>query len=136
MHKTHPALFTLSDEIKRASELCEKAGIFFKTKELLGMHDGKLHGTYHYPDAVFSKTLKTVQCKTSELLLSPEGDIFRCHHDLYNKKNPIGHILDKDFQIEDIFRECKYYGNCNPCDVKRKNNRYQEFGHCSVEVIH
>lgn len=123
-----------ADDIKKAQEKCDELGILFKTKELLGMHDGKLYGTYHYPDSVFSKELKNCLCKTSELLISPEGDIFRCHHDLYNKLTPIGHILDPDFEIHDIFRECQFYGNCNPCDVKKKNNRFQNFGHCSVEI--
>jgi uncharacterized Fe-S radical SAM superfamily protein PflX len=122
------------EDILKAQELCDKEGILFKTKELLDVHEGKVHGTYFYQDSCFSKTLKKCQCKTSELLLSPEGDVYRCHHDLYKKILPIGHILDPDFQIEDKFRECTFYGNCNPCDVKLKNNRYQEFGHCSVEI--
>lgn len=121
-------------QTQNARQKCEKLGITFKTKELLGVYGGALHGTYHYPDSIFQKSLKNCLCKTSELLISPEGEIFRCHHDLYNNLNPIGHILDPNFQIEDIFRPCSYYGNCNPCDVKLKNNRFQNFGHCSVEI--
>lgn len=127
----HPSTFR---QTATARERCEELGITFKTKELLGLYDGVLHGTYHYPDSVFQKTTKDCLCKTSELLISPEGDIFRCHHDLYNNIAAIGHILDPVFQIEDIFRPCSFYGNCNPCDVKLKNNRFQNFGHCSVEI--
>ncbi|EQC51954.1 radical SAM protein [Bacteriovorax sp. DB6_IX] len=132
-------IFTVDHPISKAQTekariVCHDNGIIFKTKELLGKYDGQLFGTYKYDDAIFAKELKTVQCRTSELLISPEGNIFRCHHDLYNKKMPIGDILDNDFKIEDIYRECKYYGMCNPCDVKLKNNRHQEFGHCSVDI--
>jgi pyruvate-formate lyase-activating enzyme len=122
------------EDIVKAREICDSEGLIFKTKEFLGMHEGQLYGTYHYEGSVFSEEVKTVQCKTSELLISPEGYIFRCHHDLYNKITPVGHILDPKFEIQDVFRVCDYYGKCNPCDVKRKNNRFQNFGHCSVEI--
>ena len=73
-------------------------------------------------------------CKTSELLIDPFGEVYRCHHDLYNQLNTVGSILDPEFEIKDIFRSCQYYGNCNPCDVKIKNNFQQVFGHTSVEI--
>jgi hypothetical protein len=30
---------------------------------------------------------------------------------------------------------CYNFGDCNPCDVKIKTNRFQEYGHTSVEII-
>jgi hypothetical protein len=122
------------EDLKRAREICEDNDLVFKTKEFLGVHDGKVYGSYHYPDSVFQKELSTVDCKTSELLISPEGYVYRCHHDLYNKKAPIGDILSPAFKINEEFTTCTYYGQCNPCDVKLKNNRFQNFGHCSVEI--
>ena len=110
--------------------------MFFKTKELLAEYENEVYGEYQYPGSCFSSELKTVNCKTTELLIAPEGDVFRCHHDLYNKKMPIGNMLDPEFVIQDKFRICTYFGQCNPCDVKIKNNRFQEFGHCSVEIEH
>lgn len=127
----HPAYKT---ELKEAQELSQEKGLEFKTKELLGRYEETLHGLYKYPDSVDSNILKSCECKTSELLISPEGQVFRCHHDLYNLKFPIGDMLNPEFQIEDIYRPCHFYGNCNPCDVKIKNNRYQEFGHTSVDI--
>ncbi|MBT4790159.1 MAG: radical SAM protein [Halobacteriovoraceae bacterium] len=121
-------------EIFIAKEMCTKNDLIFKTKEFLGMYDGKLYGTYKYPESVFSNTQKECLCKTSELLICPEGFVYRCHHDLYNKINPIGDLLDNNFTIMDEFKPCSYFGKCNPCDVKLKNNRLQEFGHCSVEI--
>jgi MoaA/NifB/PqqE/SkfB family radical SAM enzyme len=121
-------------EIMRAKVVCEKLGIDFRTKEFLGLYEGEIFGHYHYEGAVFSRKLKNCLCKTTELLIDPFGDIFRCHHDLYNKISPIGNLLDPQFQIEDIYRPCSYFGNCNPCDVKLKNNYKQEFGHTSVSI--
>ena len=46
----------------------------------------------------------------------------------------IGHILDESFVIEDIFRPCRAFGLCNPCDIKVKTNRFQQYGHTSVEI--
>ncbi len=122
------------ESILEAQKLFSEHGIDFRTKEFLGMEEGKLYGTYSYPDAVFSKTVRSCLCKTSELLIDPFGAVFRCHHDLYNNLNPVGHILDPDYQIKDEFSRCDFFGKCNPCDVKLKNNRHQEFGHTSVEI--
>ena len=62
--------------------------------------------------------------------------MYRCHADLYKGRNPIGHILDEYFTEDSIeeFRECSFFGDCNPCDVKVKTNRFQVFGHTSVEI--
>lgn len=122
-------------EILRAKEVCEAEGIDFRIKDFLGLHHGKIYGAYAYPEAVFAEKLKSCFCKTSELLIDPFGDVFRCHHDLYNKINPIGNILSPEFFIEDKYRPCEYFGRCNPCDVKIKNNYLQQSGHTSVTII-
>jgi hypothetical protein len=62
------------------------------------------------------------------------GSIYRCHSDLYEGRAPVGNILDPAFQIQEVFRLCDYFGHCNPCDVKLKTNRFQQFGHTSVEI--
>jgi len=121
-------------EISEAKIRCEKLGIDFRTKEFLGEHNGGLNGTYKYDGACDKSFRKSVECKASELLLDSKGNIFCCHSDLYAGANPIGHILDQDFEIEDRFRSCDNFGHCNPCDMKVKTNRFQEFGHTSCEV--
>lgn len=113
---------------------CVQAGIDFRLKELLGVHEGRMYGTFRYPDAVSNPVLKRCRCRTSEVIIGPDGGVYRCHHDLYKDFQPIGHILDPEFIIEDRFRECSSFGDCNPCDVKVKTNRFQIHGHTSVEI--
>ena len=77
---------------------------------------------------------KRCLCCTSELIVGPDGNVFGCHHDLYKNFAPIGNLLETDFAIEDGFRECNQFGDCNPCDIKIKTNRFQIYGHTSVEI--
>lgn len=122
-------------DIAKAREYCIPLGIDFRTKDFLGEFGGELHGQYRYPGACDRKARTTVKCRTTELLIGPSGDIFRCHSDLYEGRDPIGHILDPDFVIDTGFRLCQNFGHCNPCDVKVKTNRFQQFGHTSVEIL-
>jgi len=79
------------DYIKRLSK---QLGIDFRLKEFLGVWQNTLWGHYKYPDAI-NGTLKSVKCKTTELLIAPDGNIHRCHRDLYHGENPVGNILDE-----------------------------------------
>lgn len=121
-------------KIKTAQKICKSKGIDFRTKEFLGEHGGKLYGQYRYPGAVSQKFRKNVFCKTTELIVGPTGHIYKCTADVNENREAIGHILDTDFQIEDKFRPCDWFGHCNPCDVKLKTNRFQIFGHSSVQI--
>lgn len=127
----HPAWF---GEIERAREECAREGIDFRFKEFLGRHDGALHGTYAYPGALSGRAGRRVKCRTTELIIGPDGHVFRCHADLYLGRASIGHLCDPAFRIADIHRSCDAFGTCNPCDVKVKTNRFQEFGHTSVDI--
>jgi len=122
------------DIILDAQKKCKSLGIDFRTKSFLGFYNGRLYGEYKYEGACEMKDKKEVNCKTTELLIRPDGNIYRCHRDLYGDGEPIGNILDPEFQIQDRFRPCTEFGFCNPCDVKITNNRFQQFGHCSVEI--
>jgi len=122
--------------ILQVQKECIESGIDFRAKEYLGEFNAKVYGTFKYPDCVSSSVLRSCSCRTSELIIDPAGYVFRCHSDLYNGRNPVAHILDDNFNQEGIdkFRQCDYYGDCNPCDVKVKTNRFQIFGHTSVEI--
>ncbi|BAM32474.1 radical SAM domain-containing protein [Helicobacter cinaedi CCUG 18818 = ATCC BAA-847] len=122
--------------IKEVQDICLKEGIDFRLKEYLGFDGKEWHGTYKYPEAISQNVNRFCECKTSELLIAPNGGVYRCHSDLYESRTPIGSILDPKFQIQDIYRPCFVYGHCNPCDIKVKTNRFQEFGHTSVDIKH
>lgn len=122
------------DHILAVQQQARNEGIDFRTKEFLGFAHGQLHGMYKYPEACSLEVTRTVMCRTTELLMGPEGQVYRCHHDLYEKKPPVGHILDAAFAMSGDFRRCEYFGHCNPCDIKVKTNRLQQFGHTSVEI--
>ncbi len=130
------------DEKKRThilavQEYCLNMGLDFRLKEFLGEYDGRLYGTFKFPACVNGKELLSCSCRTSEIIVDPAGYVFKCHADLYSSRNPIAHILDENFSEEtiDMFRKCNHYGSCNPCDVKVKTNRFQIFGHTSVEIV-
>ncbi|MSN25210.1 MAG: radical SAM protein [Geobacter sp.] len=126
----------LRGHILECQERCLALGLDFRLKEFLGDHDGVMYGTFKYDDSVSSQTVKQCECRTSEILVDPAGNVFKCHADLYGGRNPVAHILDADFNADSIdeFRGCSHYGTCNPCDVKVKTNRFQIFGHTSVEI--
>jgi len=120
--------------ILEAQKRCQDLGIDFRTKPFLGYYQGRLYGQYRYEGACSKKFRKKVLCRISELIIGTEASVYRCHHDLYEGKEPVGNIIEEDFEIEDEFRECDDFGFCNPCDVKVKNNRLQQFGHTSTEM--
>ena len=126
----HP--FNTQDNVKM-SELCRQNKVYFFIKDFLGWHDKQLFGYYKYPEGL-SGNKKDVSCKTRELLIAPDGNVFRCHRDLYHNEGSVGYITHEDFKIEDIFRPCNNYGDCNPCDIKMKTNRFLQMGNCSVEI--
>lgn len=123
------------DQIATARDYCTPFGIDFRTKEFLGEHEGRLYGEYRYPGACGRQSQGSVLCRTTELIVGPGGDIYRCHGDLYEGRKPLGHLLDPGFIIDTDFRPCHHFGLCNPCDIKIKTNRFQQFGHTSVEII-
>jgi uncharacterized Fe-S cluster-containing radical SAM superfamily protein len=122
--------------ILKAQQQCLSLGLDFRFKEFLGEHDGRMYGTFKYPGCVNGDRLQNCECKTSEILVDPAGNVFKCHADLYNGRDPMAHILDDNFNEDsiDVFRECHFFGECNPCDVKVKTNRFQIFGHTSVDI--
>ena len=117
------------------SELARKNKIYFFIKDFLGEYKGKMFGYYKYPSALKKKNGIEVYCRTKELLIDPEGDVYNCHRDLYHKENAMENITDKNFLLNDAYRLCKNYGKCNPCDVKIKTNRFLHMGNCSVDIL-
>jgi len=112
-------------------EMCLATGIDFRWKDYLD--NG--YGEYKIPHSVFQKKTRDCSCRTTEILISPTGYFHRCHADLYADRFPIGHILDKKLPMFEAWRPCAQLGQCNPCDLKVKTNRFQEYGHTSVQIL-
>ena len=131
----HPDL-DIYRQVLAAKKRCEQAGVDFRFKEFLGEWNRRLYGTFKYAGSVEGDEVSWCRCRTSELIVDPAGYVFRCHADLYNAREPIAHILDDAFTEKelDIFKPCDSFGRCNPCDVKITTNRFQQFGHTSVEI--
>lgn len=117
----------------RMAEEARQNKIYFFIKDFLGYRNERLFGHFKYPKAL-DGIKKDTLCRLKELIISPDGEIYRCHRDLYHAENSIGHLLDEDFKIKDEFQPCSNYGLCNPCDVKEKTNRYLQMGNCQMEI--
>lgn len=119
-------------------------GIDYRLKDFLGTWKGVSYGRYMYPDAVNSLCNFSCLCRGSELLIAPDASVHRCHADLYSGCSPAFNLLDVDSSAGGegeqclpglgVEQSCLRFGSCNPCDIKVKTNRFQEFGHCSVEI--
>lgn len=116
------------------SELARQNMLYFFIKDFLGIYDTRLFGYYLYPKAV-DGIPKKCRCRNKEVLISPDGKIYRCHRDLYADENEIGNITDTVLPFNDDFRDCDKYGMCNYCDIKLKTNRFLNMGNCSVEIL-
>lgn len=121
--------------ILETQQKCLDLGLDFRLKEFLGEHEGKMYGSFKY-DGCVNGPAKNCLCRTTEIIVDPAGLVYKCHADLYHGRNPMAHILNQEFSEDSIdeFRQCTCYGSCNPCDVKVKTNRFQVFGHTSVEI--
>lgn len=131
--------------IEQMAIRCRNLGISFRPKSFTGKFEGLdnesntfsiIYGNYSkYENAAFNsnKTLDCL-CKTTELLIGANGNVYRCHRDLFSKEFSVGNITDAQFKIENKFKHCGKYGECHPCDVKVKTNYKQELGHTSVEI--
>ena len=119
--------------IAKVKRIADDIGLDFRIKEFLGVHNKRLYGSYRYKYAIDGKSKDGI-CRPSEMLIAPNGDVHRCHYWLYANSDAYANIGDKDVSLLDIHAECSKVGLCNLCDIKSKFNRYQEKGHCSVDI--
>jgi len=73
-------------------------------------------------------------CSISELLVGPDGMVYKCHRDLYKGEYPIGSLLEID-NVTYSFRHCINANECHPCDTKIKRDRFGNHGYQSVTRI-
>ena len=117
-------------------QLCEEARknkIYTFIKDYLGEYKGNIIGHFKYPEGLDGRPHVDVECRTQELLISPNANVFRCHRDLYADDTPIYNLMTTP-NIVYKFKECDKFGRCNPCDLKMKVNRFLQMGSCSVEI--
>ena len=132
---SHPAVS--EQEVVEMKAYASAKGVEFRLKEFLGVHDGKRYGTIKYPEAVAGHLAGIrVACKNTVMPVAPNGDIYLCHSDLYfnRRDRALGNITDQEFVFPDKHLPCDNYGLCSECDVKIKNNHYQQFGYTSVDI--
>jgi len=115
------------------TEYCRSAGVFFFIRDFLGFYEDRLFGHYKYPSGL-NGNRKHCQCKIQELLVGPDGNVFRCHRDLYDDTGEVGSLLNIAYEIKDEFRPCDNFGLCNNCDLKQKLGPDLKTSKCSVEV--
>jgi sulfatase maturation enzyme AslB (radical SAM superfamily) len=131
----HPSY--TKEEIEALKAYAKRFRVELRSKEFLGVYEGKQYGTYLYPDAVVGQRLgKNVLCKNTVVPIAPDGAIYLCHSDLYffRKERALGNILDESFQFPERHLPCANYGLCSECDVKVKTNHYQQYGYTSVDI--
>lgn len=127
----HPAHAT---HVRDAQKRGQDWGLDFRLKEFLGEWEGTLYGTYKYDGCFDNNNMCRKSCRTSELLVGPRGHVYNCHSTLYSSHTPYSHISKLNADEIRKWRVCDRYGTCNPCDVKVKTNRFQQYGHTSVEI--
>ncbi len=74
------------------------------------------------------------RCAITELIVGPDGMVYKCHRDLYKGENPIGDLSTMNF-INYCYRNCMNADECHPCDIKTKRNRFGKPGYSSVTRI-
>ncbi len=133
-HIEHPAYPDFVEEIRAYAR---RHGVEFRTKAFLGRWEGRMYGEYRYPQACSGRPLgRTVFCRNTVFPIGPDGTIYRCHSDLYARRDhfALGNLLDPDLVLRHDHRECSVYGMCVSCDVKVKTNHMQQFGYTSVDI--
>lgn len=95
----------------------DSEGVLHPTREELnrfGSGEARIndHARYSYLCDGVNKRV-SVFCTTKKLLINPEGEVFRCHRDIYARENALGNIFDNSVVPNYL---CYNLGTCNPCD--------------------
>ncbi len=59
---------------------------------------------------------QSMLCHSGRFLVAPDGGIYRCHYQLYSRRDKQGDVFGFQFPVDQDFRLCNDFGFCNPCD--------------------
>lgn len=82
---------------------------------------------------VKNETEKECKCGIAELLVGPDGNVYKCHRDLYKGEYSLGELLTN--KVTFCYRYCSNANECHPCDVKVKRDRFGNPDYTSVRRI-
>ena len=127
----HPEM---ESQINTAMKYCDSKKLQVFLKPFLGIHDNRLYGFYKYQQSCFSPNLHRVKCRSSNLLIAPDGHIFGCHKGLFGKIATLsfGCLFEKYTFDREL--DCEYYGACNTCDVQYKYDKDGKWGFSAVTI--
>jgi sulfatase maturation enzyme AslB (radical SAM superfamily) len=75
--------------------------------------------------------MEDCRCAVSELLVGPDGNIYKCHRDLYKSEYALEELITAKY-VGYRFRFCSNAMECHPCDIKEKRDRFGNPGYTSV----
>lgn len=102
---------------------CESAGIDFIARDMPEPGASGRDGKLKWDDCCGAAYMKNVLCRTTGVLIAPDGNVYRCHSNLYNRADPVVHILSPFFPATKKFLPCGRYGGCDPADVALSPSR-------------
>jgi len=76
---------------------------------------------------------KKCKCAISELIVGPDGNVYKCHRDLYKNEHTLGQLLTMTPHY--AYRYCANADECHPCDIKLKRDRHGKPAYTSVKRI-
>jgi len=110
-------------------------GVDFRIRPFVGYINGKLVGNFRYPDATGQCDTRQAACRSTELMIAPDGRIYHCRRDCFGENRALGHLLDNDLTITARHSPCANFGVCHPCDVELRPTIFGGNQRTAVEIL-
>ncbi len=110
-------------------------GVDFRIRPFVGYVNRKLTGNFRYPDATGQAETRTAACRTTEMMIAPDGRVYRCRRDCFGETDAVGHILDSELEIASRHKPCRNYGVCHPCDVELRPTVFRGNQRTAMEIL-
>lgn len=129
------ALPDQQDALQKIQKWFLSWGVDFRIRTFVGYLDGKLTGTFRYPDASGQQTPRAAACRTTELNIAPDGRIYHCRRDCFAETGAVGHVLDNALELTSRHNPCRNYGLCHPCDVELRPTVFRGSQRTAMEIL-